>query len=190
MPAMATLLDGCVRQNNTCVRPIETATVVLSHKRRVFRMRKVAIYIVAMAALFIVIDLLSSYFLFFFFQVKGFDKPDYSYATNGRVPTLVVLSKAYEELSRRLGSGAALPTPIADACIPHADPSPLYHYLKDYGYGHLPGHYEITMCPIPGSAGRPYKWSPYKWNMTIDEDLGRRTATSIIHQDRKIIIFG
>jgi hypothetical protein len=148
-------------------------------------MKKVVLYVVTIALALFVSDLLCSYFLFYFFQIRGFDKPDFTYARDGRLPSIVLATKTYREIARRLGAGIGSAHTAAQECTPHAEPSPLYHHLEDYGYGYLPGRYEITFCPTPKSSTKQYKWA-----MNIDDDLGRRTASTNIGNASKLVIFG
>jgi hypothetical protein len=86
-------------------------------------------------------DVISSYFLFYLFELKGYERPNFSYRKDGWAPSVVVASKMYSEVVQRMATSSPL-----EQCTSGAQPK-FYHSDETYGYGHSQGRYVFTECP-------------------------------------------
>ena len=95
--------------------------------------KKYFFYFILVVLLLIFADVSSSYFLFYLFELKGFERPNFSYRKDGWAPSIVVASKMYSQAFQRMATSSPL-----EQCESHAQPK-FFHY--DDGSGPSPGRY-------------------------------------------------
>jgi hypothetical protein len=140
--------------------------------------KKYFFYFILVVLLLIFADVISSYFLFYFFALKGYERPNFSYKKDGWAPSVVVASKMYSGVVKRLAA--------SEQCKSRAQPM-FYHYDETYGYGRSPGRYIFTVCP---NYRTPDPKKTYEWTATIDKDGARQTSHRKFENPKRIFLFG
>ena len=124
-------------------------------------------YFILVVILLIFVDIICSYFLFY--------RPIFSHEKNGWTPSVVIVSKMYPKIVRRMAPSSAL-----EQCRDGAQPK-FYHYDETYGYGHSQGRYIFTNCPTWESPNKTYEWVA-----TIDEDGARQTSHTQVTKAKRM----
>jgi hypothetical protein len=143
--------------------------------------KKYFFFVILVVLQVILADVISSYFLFYLFELKGYERPNFSYRKDGWAPSVVVASKMYSEVVQRMATSSPL-----EQCTSGAQPK-FYHYDETYGYGHSQGRYVFTECPN-NITPKPKK--TYEWTATIEEDGARQTSHRKIENPKSIFLFG
>jgi hypothetical protein len=138
----------------------------------------------------IILDILTAYVLFYFYQLKGLRSPDVFYSVDGRPPMIWAARRVYLAAYYRAWpyseSWPRLPLNTDQACASRSIPSQPFHADPTYGRRIRPGTFVIESCPT--LAMRPAK--NFRWSMTVDADGGRRTAYAAKSHPRRIYLLG
>jgi hypothetical protein len=143
--------------------------------------KKYFFYFILVVLLLIFADVSSSYFLFYLFELKGFERPNFSYRKDGWAPSIVVASKMYSGVVQRMATSSPL-----EQCKSGVRPE-FYHYDETYGHAPSPGRYIFTVCP---NYLTPDPKKTYEWTATIDQDVARKTSHRKFENPKRIFLFG
>jgi len=152
-------------------------------------LKRICIVIVIIAFQLVLLDLLSAYVIFYYFELKGFRSPDVFYSVDGHFPLVSVIKKFYSTVYykswpySRSWPGFAVSTD--SICPPQATPPMPFQADPIYGRSFRPGTYVIVFCPTARTP--PVK---YRWTVTIERDGGRRTAYERSDHPRRVLLLG
>jgi len=127
----------------------------------------------------VLIDILSAYALFYYFQLRGYDSPKTVYGVDGRAPSIALFNKLRSIFAHRF------PEIAGSDCRSHDRHGPLYRSDPVFGYVISTGFHEIIQCPLDRGLDKSYRWSFF-----IEDDGARRAGYRSPGDKPRVYLFG